>query len=94
MKVVVGTEPQLVEADDLTSLSVERRGGADVDAVLRAAGAGTVADEHAWLSIAWLRARGPAGDAEWPAGFAKMIHYAASKGWADAEHKTVRAHIV
>jgi hypothetical protein len=86
----------VLEAGNLTSLSVERDErvtDSDVDAALREAGAGTVVDGHAWLSVSWLRGQGPAGDPQWTAAFEKMIAYAATKGWGDPQRQSVRAHI-
>ncbi|MEU4673494.1 hypothetical protein AB0F91_37460 [Amycolatopsis sp. NPDC023774] len=98
MKVVIGAErrPALVDAEELTSLSVERAEGvteADVDAALRGAGAGTAAEGHAWLSVAWLRGEGPGADPQWTEAFGKMIAYAAGKGWTDPQQESVRAHL-
>ncbi|MEW2506890.1 hypothetical protein AB0878_41195 [Amycolatopsis sp. NPDC047767] len=98
MKVVISAErrPTVVEAGELTSLSVERAEGvteAGVDAALRGAAAGTAADGHAWLSVAWLRGAGPDDDPQWTQAFGKMIAYAASKGWTDPRQESVRAHL-
>ncbi|MGW4489654.1 hypothetical protein ACWEOE_38195 [Amycolatopsis sp. NPDC004368] len=98
MKVVISAQRRatVVEVGELTSLSVERAEDvteADVDSALRAAGAGTAADGHAWLTVAWLRGAGPADDPQWTEAFGKMIAYAASKGWTDPQRQSVRAHL-
>ncbi|WP_326835520.1 hypothetical protein VSH64_11430 [Amycolatopsis rhabdoformis] len=98
MKVLISAQlrPSVVEAAELTSLSVERADGlseTDVDSALRTAGAGRAAEGHAWLAVAWLRDQGPAGDPQWTDGFGEMIAYAASKGWTDPGQESVRAHL-
>ncbi|MGB3500619.1 MAG: flavin reductase family protein [Mesorhizobium sp.] len=51
-------------------------------------------DAYAWVSQDGLRALSTrAGDAEWEAGLAGMVKYAASKGWLDPQG-AIRAHIV
>ncbi len=51
-------------------------------------------ENYAWVRQDGLRAISPrAGDAEWEAGLAKMVSYAASKGWLDPQG-AIRAHIV
>lgn len=51
--------------------------------------------EIAWVSEEWLRrhARAPQ-PADWNAGFAKMLAFAATRGWVRADPAMVRAHVV
>ena len=51
-------------------------------------------DGHVWVSIAAVRRwAGPTADADWEAGFEKMLEYADSKGWVDDDRTHLRAHI-
>lgn len=82
----------LEEADNFRRFSVGAAPGAPLaralDGIARLEG-----ETHAWISPAGLRRLAPqAGQPEWEDGFGKMLAYAASKGWTDAEG-AVRAHI-
>ena len=92
-----GEGPQLVSADDLTSLSVRVHAktvdpGA-VSSTLRSAGAGDVADGHAWLDVTWLLTAAGAPGPDWPGRFAAMLDYAKGRGWLSSDGRRVRAHI-
>ena len=82
----------LEEADNFRGFSVGAAPGVPLaralDGIARLEG-----DTHAWVSPAALRRFAPqAGQPGWEKGFGKMLDYAASKGWTDAEG-AVRAHI-
>jgi hypothetical protein len=82
----------LEEADNFRGFSVGAAPGAPLASAL--AGLARLEGEtHAWVSPAALRRLAPqAGQPDWEDGFGKMLAYAASKGWTDAEG-AVRAHI-
>lgn len=63
----------------------------DIGAALKESGAGAVDGAHAWISEAWLRAN-KSGSGAWEEGFGKMLDYAKSKGWLDADGR-IRAHV-
>jgi hypothetical protein len=48
---------------------------------------------HVWISVEWLRAQGPAGDAVWAREFQKMMQYASTKGWIHPTSGAVRVHV-
>lgn len=82
----------LEEADNFRRFSVAAAPDAPLssalDGIARLEGA-----THAWVSPSALRRLAPqAGQPEWEEGFGKMLAYAGSKGWTDAEG-AVRAHI-
>lgn len=52
---------------------------------------GRLDGDHLWVDADWLRRRGPDNE-QWTAGLGKMIDYAASAGWVDADG-AIRAHI-
>jgi hypothetical protein len=93
----------LADGADLSRFHVEVRHPGDgpplrsaVDACLRAADAGWVEGDVAFVTVAALRRLAvDAGVAspEWDAGFAKMLAYAASKGWLSDDGTAVQAHI-
>lgn len=94
--VVEAAGVRIAEPEVLTSFSVvSAMPIADVDAALRADGIGHVADEHAWISADLLQERAAAlvASLEWPAQYRRMVDYAISKGWWDAERSLIRAHI-
>ena len=55
------------------------------------ASAGRYDGEHAWISRSWLVAQGKAHGPAWQAEFDKMMAYAQSKGWVEAD--AIRAHV-
>jgi hypothetical protein len=83
------------DAQNLKQLRVEFRGVSDTQGAeaLRAAGLGTVEDDHAWLIADALRAAGD-GSSGWTADFYGMLAYAKTRGWTNADGSRVRAHIV
>jgi hypothetical protein len=89
--------PRLNTAEELTALSVRAEASAPdwttLARTLRTAGAGEVADDHAWLDIAWLRAAAGDRDAGWHDAFAAMLEYAEVHGWLSADGRRVRAHV-
>ncbi|MFT7600226.1 MAG: hypothetical protein ACI8TP_003167 [Acidimicrobiales bacterium] len=70
---------------------------ADAPAALAALGdEASVAPEadHVFVTVAAVRRlAGDAADAEWEAGFAKMLDFAASKGWMNDTSTSIKAHI-
>ena len=85
---------QLVEVDDLQRLHVEVEGHVVIGGALGSFGA--LEGDHAWLSIAALRAAAHAQGAAagWDADFDAMVEYASSKGWLSPDGTDVRAHVV
>lgn len=84
------------EPDDCGRLHVTAASDEEADTALRAAGLGRLAAPgEVWLDLAGLRALAePAATAaDWPGQWDKMVGYARSKGWADADGREVRAHI-
>ena len=57
------------------------------------AGAGRIADGHAWIDEAWLRIAAGERDTAWNGDFDKMVAFAKSKGWYDEPTRSIRAHI-
>jgi hypothetical protein len=92
-----GKGPQLVSADDLTSLSVRVEASpvdpAAISWMLRTAGAGDVAADHVWLDISWLRSAAGTPGPDWPQRFAAMLEYARTRGWLSPDGLRVRAHL-
>ena len=77
----------LEEPDDFTRFAVLATPGATLAGVARREG------NHAWVPPAALRRLAPhAGAPDWEQGFGRMLAYAGSKGWVDAEG-AVRAHV-
>ena len=87
--------PRLVDAEALTSLRLTGTAPSpDARAALAAAGIVITDDAgHGYVEPAtFSRLAGPvAADPEWQAGFAKMVAYAADKGWTDGAGR-IRAH--
>ncbi|EYT57181.1 hypothetical protein [Microbacterium sp. UCD-TDU] len=84
----------LLDPADFTRFHVESAlPAAQIDAALQAAGAGRVDNDHAFVSVAFLRSHAPAGDEQWGEGLQKMIAYAQSKGWVSADGEHLQAHI-
>ncbi|MCB4823151.1 hypothetical protein [Roseicella aerolata] len=80
--------------EDLKGFKLLVTDGLQGEALARALGsAGTLEDEHAWISPDWLRqASGRAGDAAWTQGFEGMLAYATKKGWVNRDG-AIRGHI-
>ena len=88
------------DADDCARLSVVTvLAGADIDAALRSAGAGTREDvngtDTVLLDIPTLRehARAAASVPDWDSRWEAMIGYAGRKGWIAPGGTAVRAHL-
>jgi hypothetical protein len=103
MRIVIERSDELAQAvahvvdpDNFTQLSVESRSVSLEDArpALVLAGLGHLSDDHAWLAIDSLRAKGRTGTASWDESFDAMIRYAGAQGWVDETTGTVRAHCV
>ena len=96
MIVAIGPDSvTLLEPDDFTRFHVTVTGldRAAADALLRRQDAGSVADD-ALVAVSALRAwSGRAGDADWNAGFSRMLGYAGSKGWLSSDGSQIQAHI-
>ncbi len=84
----------LEAAEDLKRFKLVVRGGATGAALQQALGAaGRLEEAHVWVSPAWLKqASGLGGNAEWLAGFAGMVGFAAKQGWVNPAGE-IRAHI-
>lgn len=84
----------LEAAEDLKRFKLVVQGGLAGTALQQALGnAGRLEGEHAWVSPDWLKqASGQGGNAEWLAGFAGMLGFAAKHGWVN-EAGEIRAHI-
>ena len=91
-----GTDPILIDPAEFGRFHVDATGASDPDvaAALERTGLGVFADGHAMVDVDGLRAlAGTAVDDSWEAGLAKMLTYATSKGWLDAEGR-IQAHVV
>ena len=88
-------ETGLAEADDFTRFHVAAP-GASASEVVAVLGddARPLGDDHVWVSVdAVRRWAAPTAGAGWDDGFAKMLDYAASKGWTDDDRTHIQAHI-
>ncbi|MEY2442925.1 MAG: hypothetical protein QOJ46_2351 [bacterium] len=86
---------ELVDPDDFGALAVRVDAGVDEDRLAPALeGIGTIEGSHVDLEDGALARLAPerAADPEWTASLERMLEYARSKGWADADGR-VRAHI-
>lgn len=95
MRITVTTRVEIEQVDDLTAFSLATDlPRSDLDARLRAAGLGSVSDGHAWIDAESLRTAASAltTDPGWNDGFDRMLDYARSKEWLDADG-AIRAHI-
>jgi hypothetical protein len=95
MRVVVhAAGVRLDDPADRRRFHVVRNGLAALDAALRAADAGYADGAEAMIDVNWLRgqARDRVG-ADWPADFAAMLEYAATRGWPSSDRGHVRAHV-
>jgi hypothetical protein len=92
MRILVGPGGvvSLEDPDDFTRFAVVAASGVALPGGLP----GIVRDaDHAWVSPEALRRLAPqSGTPDWEAGFARMLAYAASKSWVNAEG-AIRAHI-
>jgi hypothetical protein len=96
---IAGDSAQLVDPQDVASLSVqcpENLGHDDLVATVRRADLGELlpGDSHLMVPLDTIRrmAADQVGPG-WSDDFAKMISYAASKGWTSEDGTQVRAHI-
>jgi hypothetical protein len=81
--------------EDCRAFHVEA-GGGDVSAVAAALGSRPpAAADHVWVAVDWVRqqaaGRVPEG---WDGDFAKMLDFAAGKGWLDEGGHAIQAHVV
>jgi hypothetical protein len=93
MRIRVGSDGAvaLEDPDDFKRFDILAAPGAPLDRALQ--GIARVDGAHAWVSPDALRRLAPqAGTPAWEDGFRKMLDYAGSKGWTDAQG-AVRAHI-
>lgn len=97
--VITRDDEALQHPDDLGSLRVVVSGGmsaADLATAVERAHLGRL-DEgsaHVWIPLEELRRRSAgrvAGD--WEERFARMVAYAASRGWVSGDGRSVRAHV-
>lgn len=92
-----GDRVSLLDADDLQRLCVETQltDSSRIDAALRAAGAGRLDDDAAWLDIEYLRASAsPADPPSWEDSFDSMVGFAGAHGWLSADARQLQAHVV
>ena len=85
---------RLDDPADCRRFHIVHSGPVALDAALRTAGAGYADGMEAMIDVSWLRSQ--AHDrvgADWPADFAAMLEYAATKGWLSADRGHVRAHV-
>ncbi|MDA3041208.1 MAG: hypothetical protein O3C27_17090 [Actinomycetota bacterium] len=92
------SSPRLEQASDFTSFSVKAADPTPVAVLSALSTAGTSADEadHVFVDVqavrSWALAAGV--DSEpWEQGYSKMLAYAASKGWMNADASAIKAHI-
>ncbi|PUA82802.1 hypothetical protein [Nocardioides currus] len=89
---------EVLDPEDFTDLRAQATAAApvpaEVDLVLRAAGAGRADDTHAHLSLAWLEGAADVHSRGTGDSFARMIAFATEHGWVDPAASTVRAHLV
>lgn len=70
--------------------------GIDLGSVAAALGSRPPApDDHVWVGVDWVRQQsaGRVG-AGWDDEFAKMLDFAAGKGWLDDTGQAIQAHVV
>lgn len=89
---------RLVAATDFSrfALRSRARSGEQLDAILRAFGAGSFAGDDAWIHPDWIAATHAATapvSAVWRDGFAAMLRSAESRAWIHSETGGIRAHI-
>ena len=98
MHIVVSAEGSLLldQPSEFTAFDIQAADPSQ-NAVLEAlADEGSASEEsdHVFVSVAALRRlAGAEVDAEWEAGFAKMLEFAGSKGWMNEAGDAVKAHI-
>lgn len=101
---IIATGPHglsLEDADDFGSFHVDARGLSNVGLTALAEQSPEVVarieDDHLWIRIAFLASTtghaADAIDADWQAGFQKMVAYARQHGWVDEETGSIRAHV-
>lgn len=98
MHITISADGDLALADPTEFTAFDIRSSNTSDAfVLDALGdGGAVCDEdnHAFVEAELVRRlAGSAIDEKWEIGFAKMLDYAATKGWLDESGKRIKAHI-
>ena len=90
-------EPTLEELEDCTRFHVEASSAEPAVLGPRLGAAGTVegaAPDHAWIEVSWVRAQAASRvPGSWIEDFQKMLGYAASKGWMDADGGAISAHV-
>jgi hypothetical protein len=89
---------ELNEPEDCERFHVEVHGAADpseLSRVLEAAGAGSVQDSDAVIGVDWVRGQvaGRVGH-DWEDRFARMLAFAATKGWLRDDGTAIQAHVV
>jgi hypothetical protein len=95
VRVDVDGRATLEQPEDCRAFHVEALGG-DLSAVAAAIGARPPApDDHVWVGVDWVRQQA-AGRvaANWEGDFAKMLDFAAGKGWLDEGGQAIQAHVV
>jgi hypothetical protein len=91
----VGSDPEVIEGQDLTQLEVLADGPEALGQGLGSFGRIDPDGEHVWLAIDTLGAASdPGDDPTWAGQFGDMVAYAKYKGWLDPSGEALRAHIV
>lgn len=96
MLITIAEDVRIEQVDDLTAFALfSTHTIAEIDARLRRAGLGYVADAHAWIDAEKLRTRASAAATSetWSDKFERMLEFARSHGWWDADRGTIRVHI-
>ena len=84
----------LEDPGNLRQFHVQVDGDVDVDAALRGAGYGAMAEHDALVSVEAVRAAAAGRvDAGWPAGFEAMLEFARGKGWLSEDGTAIQAHV-
>ena len=95
VRVDAGGRASLEQPEDCRAFHVEAS-GSDLATVAASLGSRPpVPDDHVWVGVDWVRqqAAGRVGPG-WDADFAKMLDFAAGKGWLDGSGQAIQAHVV
>lgn len=85
----------LEQPEDCRAFHVEAS-GVDLHAVAAALGPRPPApDDHVWVEVDWVRRQSAGRVADgWDGDFAKMLDFAAGRGWLDESGQAIQAHVV
>jgi hypothetical protein len=84
----------ILQREDLTRLEVNLTGGSDDEASGVLGTLGRLEGDYAWLNVESLRRLAGSDRPEWNEGYVRMIEFARSHGWTNADASTVRAHVI